>query len=424
MKKTIGILSLIPLLLLTGCSSIGSKAASVTLIYDFTAILSFLLLVGYCCLIRKKDTWFLLLSASVFVANLGYLTLAISGTLEEALLANRLAYLGSVCLPMSMLMIIMNACRLTYRKWFPGLLLGVGTIVFLLAASPGYLNIYYREVSLTKVNGVTLLEKVYGPWHCIYLYYLLTYFAATAAVIAYAAAKKKVESPMHAVILAMVLFINIAVWLLEQLARIDFELLAVSYILSELFLLGISLILQESGAARAAEPAPSIWEESAQPQVNASPAAEPAPSILEEPAQPQVNASPAAEPAPSILEEPAQPQVNAALVAESDESSTGEAACPAENAESEPVPAEAPAAPSFEKRCAFFAAQIPSLTPTERVIYDYYVNGISTREIMSDLNIKENTLKYHNKNIYGKLGVSSRKQLMEIAAALNSGEDA
>ena len=403
MKKTIGILSLIPLLLLTGCSSIGSKAASVTLIYDFTAILSFLLLVGYCCLIRKKDTWFLLLSASVFVANLGYLTLAISGTLEEALLANRLAYLGSVCLPMSMLMIIMNACRLTYRKWFPGLLLGVGTIVFLLAASPGYLNIYYREVSLTKVNGVTLLEKVYGPWHCIYLYYLLTYFAATAAVIAYAAAKKKVESPMHAVILAMVLFINIAVWLLEQLARIDFELLAVSYILSELFLLGISLILQESGAARAAEPAPSIWEESAQPQVNASPAAEPA---------------------LSILEEPAQPQVNAALVAESDESSTGEAACPAENAESEPVPAEAPAAPSFEKRCAFFAAQIPSLTPTERVIYDYYVNGISTREIMSDLNIKENTLKYHNKNIYGKLGVSSRKQLMEIAAALNSGEDA
>jgi DNA-binding CsgD family transcriptional regulator len=33
---------------------------------------------------------------------------------------------------------------------------------------------------------------------------------------------------------------------------------------------------------------------------------------------------------------------------------------------------------------------------------------------MAILNIKENTLKFHNKNIYGKLGVSSRKQLLEI----------
>ena len=30
------------------------------------------------------------------------------------------------------------------------------------------------------------------------------------------------------------------------------------------------------------------------------------------------------------------------------------------------------------------------------------------------LNIKENTLKFHNKNLYHKLGVSSRKELLEI----------
>jgi DNA-binding CsgD family transcriptional regulator len=34
---------------------------------------------------------------------------------------------------------------------------------------------------------------------------------------------------------------------------------------------------------------------------------------------------------------------------------------------------------------------------------------------MLSLNIKENTLKYHNRNIYNKLGVSSRKQLIELA---------
>ena len=60
------------------------------------------------------------------------------------------------------------------------------------------------------------------------------------------------------------------------------------------------------------------------------------------------------------------------------------------------------------------------LTPTERRIYELYLEGKSTRTIMIDLNITENTLKYHNKNLYGKLGVSSRKQLLRIAAALKS----
>ena len=41
---------------------------------------------------------------------------------------------------------------------------------------------------------------------------------------------------------------------------------------------------------------------------------------------------------------------------------------------------------------------------------------------MAALNIKENTLKYHNKNIYGKLGVSSRKQLVSIAAAIQGSD--
>ncbi|MBP3372146.1 MAG: helix-turn-helix transcriptional regulator, partial [Clostridia bacterium] len=55
------------------------------------------------------------------------------------------------------------------------------------------------------------------------------------------------------------------------------------------------------------------------------------------------------------------------------------------------------------------------LTPKEREIFDLYVAGQSTKDIMQKLNIKENTLKFHNKNIYGKLGVSSRKQLVTLA---------
>ena len=33
---------------------------------------------------------------------------------------------------------------------------------------------------------------------------------------------------------------------------------------------------------------------------------------------------------------------------------------------------------------------------------------------MNALGITENTLKYHNRNIYGKLGVANKKQIVEI----------
>ena len=40
---------------------------------------------------------------------------------------------------------------------------------------------------------------------------------------------------------------------------------------------------------------------------------------------------------------------------------------------------------------------------------------------MDQLDIKDSTLSFHNKNIYKKLGGSSLKQLLQFVAILNSG---
>ena len=133
------------ILCLTSCNKIGAKSTNMSVIYVATAIFSLLLLVGYCCLIEKKELWFYVLFSSVFIVNIGYLSLAISKNLEEALLANRISYLGSVFLPMSMLMLILEACNFKYKRWFPLLLICIAIPIFLIAASPGYLDIYYKS---------------------------------------------------------------------------------------------------------------------------------------------------------------------------------------------------------------------------------------------------------------------------------------
>ena len=64
----------------------------------------------------------------------------------------------------------------------------------------------------------------------------------------------------------------------------------------------------------------------------------------------------------------------------------------------------------------YFLCNLKTLTPREMRIYELYAEGKTTAEIAAIIGIKENTMKYHNKNIYSKLGVSSRKQFLRLAA--------
>jgi len=213
-----------------------------SLTYGVISVIA-LTLIGVCIAVdRNKEIWLLLLFVSVFIVNLGYFLLSISKTLDRALAANRIAYFGNVFLSFFMLMIIIDLCKIKYRKWLPILLAAVSVMVFVIAASPGYLTVYYKTVSIEIKDGVTRLVREYGPLHSLYYIYLFLYFAAMLSVIGYSIVRKKLASYMHGVFLLTAVFINIAVWLVEQFLPRGFEFLSVSYILSEsliLFLYGI-----------------------------------------------------------------------------------------------------------------------------------------------------------------------------------------
>jgi len=70
-----------------------------------------------------------------------------------------------------------------------------------------------------------------------------------------------------------------------------------------------------------------------------------------------------------------------------------------------------------------FLQCLHTLTPKEREIFDFYLAGHKAREIMSMTGVNQNTMKYHNRNIYSKLGVTSRKQLLDYAALMQLSEE-
>lgn len=314
-------------------------------IYIIAAVCSLLMLVAYCIFIKKKFAWFWVLFSSICVVDVGYFALSISKTLEEALLANRIAYLGSVFLPISMLLIILNAIGLKFPKWLWIPLVCIGIFVFLVTASPGYSEIYYKDTTtLITVDGVSVLDKEYGPWHKLYMFYLIGYFVAMIASAVHATVKKRIKSGVQSVMLLGTVFVNICVWAIEQFVEIEFEFLAVSYIITELFLIGLYGMLQENEKR------------------------------IEQMRQELIAKN------TNETESLTQPQISVEAI-------------------------------------QAFNLGLSELTYTEKLIYDLYINGKTTKEVLAEMNIKENTLKYHNKNIYGKLGVASRKELLKIAKA-------
>ena len=207
------------------------------------------------------------------------------------------------------------------------------------------------------MNGVSTLVKVYGPLHPLYLVYLLSYFAAMVTVIIRAQVKKTIDTTARAVILAIAVFVNIGVWFIEQITSIEFEMLSISYIISELFLLGIHLVMNEYRRMK---------------------------KIVKQVESVQGYSDAEASTSDAMLEKPVE----------------DEAASP--------------------EQIEVFMMGLKTLTPTEREIYDAHIARVTTKEIMANMNIKESTLKYHNRNIYGKLGVSSRKELLEIHKHIKS----
>ncbi|MDR1816224.1 MAG: helix-turn-helix domain-containing protein, partial [Clostridiales Family XIII bacterium] len=59
-----------------------------------------------------------------------------------------------------------------------------------------------------------------------------------------------------------------------------------------------------------------------------------------------------------------------------------------------------------------FIGAAKALTPTERVIFEYYADGKTAEEILRYMFIAPPTLKTHNRHIYAKLGVTSLSEML------------
>jgi len=223
------------------------KSGNLSIVYGILALFSALLCAVYLFFDHRKNRLFLALFGCVAAANGGYFLMAICNSLMVAKLANGLSYFGGAFSVLVMLLIIYEVCRMRKRRWLSWTLVGISVAMFALAASGDWLGLYYRSVSLGSCNGMTYLVKEYGPLHCLYALYLLSYIVLMVMIIAYAAKAKRLVSPKYTLFLLVAVLMNMGVWLVEQMMDENFEFLSISYIVTGVLLLLIYSLLSDYG---------------------------------------------------------------------------------------------------------------------------------------------------------------------------------
>ena len=213
------------------------KSGDLSIVYGILALFSALLCIAYLFFDQRKNRLFLSLFGCVAAANSGYFLMAICNSLAVARIANGISYFGGAFSILVMLLIVYDVCRMPKRRWFCGVLVGISVAAFALAASGDWLGLYYRSVSLEKINGMTHLVKEYGPLHILYGLYLLSYMLMMVGIVLHSFKSKRLDSPKYTLFLLVAALLNLGVWLVEQLMAVDFEFLSVSYIVTAVLLL-------------------------------------------------------------------------------------------------------------------------------------------------------------------------------------------
>ena len=162
-----------------------------TIEYLISFAAAVVLLIAYSLMVKTKEFWLTMLFCCVPVVNLGYSLLSMAKTVEFAVFANDVAYLGSVFLSMCMFLTIVCLCGFEIKKKHIITCVSLGVVMFAIVATSGILPWYYKSVELEIVDGSAKRVKEYGVLHSVYLFYLLGYFVAMIGTIIHSIRKNK-----------------------------------------------------------------------------------------------------------------------------------------------------------------------------------------------------------------------------------------
>lgn len=193
--------------------------------YFICLLTTLILLLRFVCSKERNSLNYYFLLMILAISNAGYLALAVSKTLDEAILANKLTYFSGIFMPMLIFMVICEVCHIELRKSIIAIMYIVQFLIYGFVATIGYSSLYYESVELHQNSyGISVLSKVYGPTHMLYPITMYGYFIACLVVAVISLFRRNVVSYKNIIIIMVAYFIGIGGYVGERALHLEVEI--------------------------------------------------------------------------------------------------------------------------------------------------------------------------------------------------------
>ncbi|MGN1040019.1 MAG: HD domain-containing phosphohydrolase [Candidatus Fimimonas sp.] len=189
---------------------------AISMLYLFVLILRFK---------QASSVYYILLAVCVMLITFGYWQLSVSQTLEQALLASKISYLGASFVGYFMVCSIAKICKTKIPVAARIACVGWGFAIACLAMTIGHFDIYYKSATLLSANGFSYLVKDYGPTHFLFVVGIIAELCYGFLIVAFSFKKGKTVSYISSIgslavmaSVTIIYFIKVSVYPLLPLA--------------------------------------------------------------------------------------------------------------------------------------------------------------------------------------------------------------
>ena len=185
----------------------------------------------------KQNGPYPLIFFAAFIACLGHLLLAHSTNLDQAILSNKIIYIGSIFLPILTFNASLSICKIRFPACGHAILTLFVFIILALSASVGYSPIYYKTIKFVQTNGVGNFIATYGIGHDIFNIMMIGFVISNISLIIYSFIKKKNVSIKSLIALSAIEAVSISSFFLLRFLDSDTLVMPAVYVFDQIALL-------------------------------------------------------------------------------------------------------------------------------------------------------------------------------------------
>lgn len=206
--------------------------------YEILFGLSVLLTLVYVAIWHKHfDAHISLIFAFIPLTNLAYAMMAHSRTLEGALTAAKITYIGGCFLSLFITQSIFGLCHINLKRWMSAGLMIMCLTSYAFALSMGNASYFYKTVSFEMDSGMGRLVKTYGFGHTFTYVVISCLIVISIAAMVYSLVKKNDVSNKTIVLLMLPATVSFLAYFSNKFLPEGIDAMPLSYVFAQVIYL-------------------------------------------------------------------------------------------------------------------------------------------------------------------------------------------